>query len=357
MAADLSITGKPRQAWLDYVRLGSIFLVVLFHTPPRLPLLDDAVVFNMRVPVFFAISGFLYSHGRWATRFRDFLAHRARQILVPYATFFLLFYLLWLAVGRAMEGAAEQAIPVYQPVLEWATGNPRTVCGPFWYIACLFTMQVGYYWLCRAVDSPARRLAVALALSVGYQAAGYLVPFSLYVPFWNITHAIQFLPFYALGDCARTALQRVEFSSVRATVALLLAFAASIAVAIAALPVADEWLKGLIRIGCGFALLPAYLAAGKAVARRAGTRRWVQMIVVNGTVYLALQNYAIGICRIALDRMAQPGFLDLNPWCKPVVALLVMAAIFPFAWLIHHHAPWMLGKKRDAPTRGSGPAR
>ena len=41
-------TGQERQAWLDYVRFFSIFLVIVFHTPPRLALFDDAVILNLR---------------------------------------------------------------------------------------------------------------------------------------------------------------------------------------------------------------------------------------------------------------------------------------------------------------------
>ena len=79
---------KQRQAWLDYVRFFSIFLVIVFHTPPRLPLLDNAVVLNLRVPVFFCISGFLYSIDRWSG-FKQYALHRSKQIVVPYVTFFL----------------------------------------------------------------------------------------------------------------------------------------------------------------------------------------------------------------------------------------------------------------------------
>ena len=83
---------KERQAWLDYVRFFSIFLVIVFHTPPRLPLIDDAVILNLRIPVFFCISGFLYSFDRWKS-FSEYALHRARQILIPYTTFFIVFYI------------------------------------------------------------------------------------------------------------------------------------------------------------------------------------------------------------------------------------------------------------------------
>ena len=145
-------TGSERQAWLDYVRFFSIFLVIVFHTPPRLELFDDAVILNLRVPVFFCISGFLYSFDRWP-RFTTYLRHRAQQIIVPYCTFFVIFYALWLAVGRRMVGAEEEAISVWLPVEEFVCGNPQTVVAPFWYIACLFTMQLLYWCIERTVPN------------------------------------------------------------------------------------------------------------------------------------------------------------------------------------------------------------
>ena len=46
------------------------------------------MVLNLRVPVFFCISGFLYSIDRWSG-FKQYALHRSKQIVVPYVTFFL----------------------------------------------------------------------------------------------------------------------------------------------------------------------------------------------------------------------------------------------------------------------------
>ena len=80
-------TGQQREAWLDYVRFFSIFLVIVFHTPPRLALFDDAVILNLRVPVFFCISGFLYSFDREASRSANIgaLLHLFRHLLCAMA--------------------------------------------------------------------------------------------------------------------------------------------------------------------------------------------------------------------------------------------------------------------------------
>ena len=203
-------TGLQREAWLDYVRFFSIFLVIVFHTPPRLALFDDAVILNLRVPVFFCISGFLYSFDR-RPRFFDYVKHRAKQILVPYCTFFVAFYALWLMVGRSMVGAEEEAISVWAPVVEFISGNPQTVVAPFWYIACLFTIQMLY----RGIECLVKRTWV-LPTCVVLALATYFIPYEIPVvaaigKIWNIGNALLFLPFYALGNCCKGLLSRLEF--------------------------------------------------------------------------------------------------------------------------------------------------
>lgn len=333
-----TVTAKPRTPWLDYVRLGTVFIVVLYHTPPRVHLIDNAL------PVFFVISGFLYDRER-RPRFVDFIKHRSKQILVPYVTLFLICYALWLVVGRSLVGASEQAIPVWQPLVEWALGMPNTVCRPFWFIVCLLVMQIIYF----ALESVVPRkwlLAVCLTISLGYQLIAYLVPQDLYIPYWNITHAIQSLPFFALGNCLKPQIKQLSFSSPRATAGYLALFALCAFIAVLALSVGSEWLKGVIRVFIVVLGLPAYFGLGKWVAEKLGKRRWVELIVVCGTVYLAFQNYAIGIVKIALDRLVSPGFLDGQLWCKPLVALAVMAVLYPVAWLIDRYAPWLIGNDR-----------
>ena len=101
---------KQRTPWLDYVRFFSIFLVILYHTPPRIELLDEAVILNLRVPVFFCISGFLFNDGRWSSFWR-YAWHRGKQILIPYVLFFAVFYGLWLWFGRDLLGGADALVP------------------------------------------------------------------------------------------------------------------------------------------------------------------------------------------------------------------------------------------------------
>ncbi|MBQ1610583.1 MAG: hypothetical protein II087_01690, partial [Muribaculaceae bacterium] len=70
-------------------------------------------------------------------------------------------------------------------------------------------------------------------------------------------------------------------------------------------------------------------------------------VVVSGTVYLGMQNYLIGIGRLLLEKFTHPGIMDEQVWLKFVLALAVMVAIYPVAWLIDRYIPWFLGKSRS----------
>lgn len=169
-----------RQAWLDYIKLIAMTLVVIYHTPPRYDNAHEAALFNMGAPVFFFAAGYLFNIAR-QQNFLTFLRHRARQILVPYTTFFIIFYALWLVVGRRMAGPEEQAIDVLAPVWQFVQGTPDVVLGPFWFLAALFTMQVIYYPIKRYL-SGYWPLVVALLLSLGL----LVMPDVPWFRYWNL---------------------------------------------------------------------------------------------------------------------------------------------------------------------------
>ena len=70
-----------RQAWLDYMKFIAMFMVVVYHTPPRYDTAREVALFNMGAPVFFFAAGYLFNIAK-QKNFFTFLRHRARQILV-----------------------------------------------------------------------------------------------------------------------------------------------------------------------------------------------------------------------------------------------------------------------------------
>ena len=126
---------KERCVWIDYAKFFSIYLVVIFHTHPYLLL--DGFIGNffilLRMPAFFLIAGFLFRLDKFDSFF-SFLKHRSKQLLIPYISFFVIFYLLWLAVGRNMLGDDELLINVWHPIKELYLGIPSIICAPYWLV-------------------------------------------------------------------------------------------------------------------------------------------------------------------------------------------------------------------------------
>lgn len=335
---------RCRLPWLDYARFISTWLVILFHTPPRLVLLDDAVILNMRMPVFFFVSGLLYSAERYNGHFGEYALRRCRQILVPYAVFTMLFYALWLAVGRTMVGGAELDIPWWRPLVEFVCGDPSTVVAPFWFITCLLTIQLIYYWLYRYVPRPwLLPLAVVIAL------ASRLMPG---IGLWNLSNALLFLPFYVAGNTLHDAVLATRLDTARRWLPLAALAVAAMAAMAWAVMTLDRYSVtfAAVRLASGLALLPAFFGVAQWLARRFGRRHTVETVVLCGTVYLAMQNYAIGIVKIIIVKCGGEHLFTTMPAIKLLIAITVMAAIYPVAALILRRAPWLAGQihPRDA---------
>ena len=336
---------KQRQAWLDYVRFFSIFLVIVFHTPPRLPLLDNAVVLNLRVPVFFCSSGFLYSIDRWSG-FKQYALHRSKQIVVPYVTFFLIFYPLWLVVGRRLGDHPQVA--ALKPLWEMLLGDPKVVLPTFWYLSCLYAMQLLYYWVERLV--PRRWVMAATVLLSGCAFVAFELQHSrieyAWWRFWNVGNALRFMPFYALGNCFKRQLSALSFTSWRTVAGYAVLALLSVAgmAAVAPLDTSDNPLYMLCRIPAGLMVIPAYFGVAKWLAARLGHSKVVEFVTVSGTVYLGLQNYFIDAAKLLLTRVCGAGYAVDHAWLKLVIAVAVMAAIYPVAWLVDRYTPWLIGK-------------
>jgi len=315
-----------------------MFLVVAYHSPPRLEVLDEVFIFNLRMPVFFAMAGFLFNAKKYNT-FGKYLKQRAKQIIVPYIVFFVFFYVLWLVVGRRMVGGEEMAVPPLQPLWEFVMGRPEVVVQTFWYLACLFTIQIIYYWIQRWTKGY-WRFVVALALNLSL----FVLPDADWMRTWNFDRALVFMPLYAFGDCFRDYIKQVDFSRTGQTFAIILLALVGCGALYFGRQAVPKSTFYVLRVEVALMLLPAVLAIFKAIAKRLPISPAARTVVITGTIYLAFQNYFIGIIKIILTKCCGEGIFDEHIWLKLVIALVVMVAIYPFAAFINRRMPWALGK-------------
>ena len=327
-----------RQAWLDYIKFIAMTLVVVYHTPPRYDSAHEAALFNMGAPVFFFAAGYLFNIAK-QKNFLTFLGHRARQILVPYTTFFIIFYALWLAVGRRMAGPEEQAIDVFTPMWQFVQGTPDVVLGPFWFLAALFTMQVIYYPIKRYL-SGCWPLVVALLLSVGL----LVMPDLPWFRYWNLDKAFLYMPIYAFGNCCRPLVEKFEFSTPARSLLWMAQAVLGLGFLILAPLSIDRAVAYVLAPEAVILVLPLYTAVCKWLEKRCGTSRIAQTVAITGITYLALQNYLIGVIKIVAARLLGPEILDDSILFKVVIALVVMTVLYPLAVFIDRYLPFLLGK-------------
>jgi fucose 4-O-acetylase-like acetyltransferase len=334
---------KPlkRELWIDYAKCISIFLVVLFHTNPHLEgfLLDCLQL--LRMPAFFLIAGLLFNIDKW-NRFSDFCAHRFKRLIVPYCWFTLLFYALWLIVGRKMVGGEELAIGLWVPIKEFVLGQPKVVLGPYWFITCLFSMQILYYVLKKWLRST---IAIILLSVSSYLLLLYLGWQEL--P-WCLDKAVLFLPFYAYANILREKTESVLFT--HKVYPILLALLA-IALLMLKNQLADSpYLQHILYIVSGFSIMPGYIVCCQYLASVMHTPR-VQKIIPyigdNNIITLALQNYIIGFIKIVGVTLLATNVLTTDYYILNIlIALVTIALSMGIAYLIQRYAPFIIGKTK-----------
>ncbi len=329
-----------RLAWLDYMKFIAMFLVVIYHTPPRYDTAHEVALFNMGAPVFFFAAGYLFNIARQKDFF-TFLRHRARQILVPYTTFFIIFYALWLVVGRRMAGPEEMAIGTLTPVWQFIQGTPDVVLGPFWFLAALFTMQVIYYPI-RKYLSGYWPLVAALLLSLSL----FILPDVPCFRYWNLDRALLYMPLYALGNCCHPLVDKFDFSSVGRSLLWLLLAVVGLGFLIVAPLTIDRAVAYVLAPEAVILVLPLYTAICKWLEQLNAGSSIARNVAITSITYLALQNYLIGVIKMLVTKFTGPNILDDNILMKVSIAIVVMIILYPMALFIDRYLPWLLGKSR-----------
>lgn len=122
-----------RNGYLDLIRVVGTIAIVLGHIEALAPV--PALVYPWHVPIFFILSGWLWREGR------DFVSEvrvRARTLLLPYATWFVIVSLCYGAVlwarGRDQTEKVEEQLPGGAHAVE-----PYSA---FWFVTALFVAVV-----------------------------------------------------------------------------------------------------------------------------------------------------------------------------------------------------------------------
>lgn len=177
---------KKRELWIDYIKGFCMLLVVMSHN--SWPLWFNRAFTPIFLTGFFFVSGYTFNT---KNNFYEFLYAKLKTLVIPILCLGVINTLLaYIAEGK--------------PVLDRLCGLLLQRAGMWddlWFVACLFTMELIYYFISIVISSNTYKFILSVSLSI----CGYLYIYSFpNVPLvWHFDNACMLLPFLCWGNIFR----------------------------------------------------------------------------------------------------------------------------------------------------------
>jgi len=329
---------KPkRYLWIDYARFLCIAYIVFFHIPIPLPFYVRWSLYLFQMPAFIFIAGLTFRFEKYPDT-KQYIKHRSKQLLIPYFSFILLFYLLWL-VSRVVFHKGDPSIPLWQPLTEAVLGKPQLVCAPLWFIACLFMLQCVFYLIFRWIKN--RYIALPLLCVITYIP----VLVDIWTFPWMLALVCVYMPFYGVSVYFKKEIHQLMESSYRYLIALC-CIIVHIILVYYWVDMKNHYLSHLIRITGGFLILFPFCVLSKLIADIFGKTNFVEMMTKNGVVILACHLYAITVL-LAVFRLEEVSMAG-NYLMKFILAVITVLSMLIPINLINRYVPFILGRPKSA---------
>lgn len=134
-----------RNHYLDIYKGIGIFLVLIGHTYSGTM---NGPLYSFHMPMFFFISGFLFSPDKYPT-LGTMIKRKFRTLIKPHLFFYLFSYLYFILVekhtGTAIQLTTEWWRPLIGALLGTNAFNAMGHNAPLWFIPCLFSVEVLFY--------------------------------------------------------------------------------------------------------------------------------------------------------------------------------------------------------------------
>lgn len=182
-----------RKTYIDVLKGIGIFYVVLGHITNIGELRE--YIWNFHMPLFFAISGFLYNADKYPG-FKGFFKSRVKSIYIPYVLFFLITFLYWVVIERKFRGGEysilHQFLGLFYGTVE---GNHMYFNCALWFLPCLFSVELMFYFVSKINNNIGIFALLVLSFAIGtllVQNDLKVLPLGLHTAFFAII-------FYGIG--------------------------------------------------------------------------------------------------------------------------------------------------------------
>lgn len=162
---------------------------------------SSAFVYAFHIPLFFVLSGMVFDKSRYPS-LAFFLSKKLKSLLIPYAVFSFLTWLVWVAYAFVTHANVESYwMPLAQTFIAQGSEGYLVHNVPLWFVMCLFSMEVMYYFIAGFERIWITVITVLMA-AASYCLLNYCPSFDFSAIPWSIDAAMLGIPFYALGHWA-----------------------------------------------------------------------------------------------------------------------------------------------------------
>ena len=160
--------------------------------------LSNTIVYAFHIPLFFFLSGFVFSPGRYEN-FGIFLKRRWKQLLVPYLIFSFATWIVWVAYSYATHMPIDNYwTPLLQTFIAQGSEGYLVHNVPLWFVLCLFSVEVIYYFTSKLSTIWNALLCIILGVIGAWMSVTDVFDFAA-CP-WSIDVSFMAIPFYAAGS-------------------------------------------------------------------------------------------------------------------------------------------------------------
>ena len=160
--------------------------------------LSNAIVYSFHIPLFFFLSGLVFSPKRYGN-FGEFLKKRLKGLLVPYVVYSVLTWMVWAVYSHLTHAQVDNYwFPLLQTFIAQGSEGYLIHNVPLWFVMCLFSVEIIYFFLSKLKDWANVLLCIVLCVLGVLSSMSTSFDFST-LP-WSIDVAVMALPFYASGS-------------------------------------------------------------------------------------------------------------------------------------------------------------
>ena len=186
-----------RNNTIDILKGIAILLVVFGHICWEG--VSHEYLWGFHMAIFFFASGIFFSTQKYSNSFKSFLKAKVKGLIFPYVIFYIVTYAYWVLIESRFRGGdlsrADQFLGLFYGTYNV---NYNDFNGALWFLPCLFTMNI-YYWFVNKIKNNIARIAT---LCILYLVCFYFNTYLSSLPFGMFTAGIS-LVFFEAGRLYR----------------------------------------------------------------------------------------------------------------------------------------------------------